>query len=198
MQTFWLRFVLFGLVVGGVVPVYGWADPAIHQAMGGHAPSSGSFKFTAFIDFAENSYCTGSLIAPKWKLTTNHCVFHDGSTIPLSAISSISVPGESEDFEYCLGPHHEGTPTRRIAVHPAYLYAGAGFRNNIALIELTSVHRYYSRPQTPVCVLNRHEENRHSPTGTTSTAVGYEGERLAPANSYRQRSTGRAITERTP
>ena len=134
-----------------------------HKIIGGREVAPGRWPFVVRVD-TPSKFCTASLVAPTWVLTAAHClVDHDGSVDHPSGISVFL--GYDWDKGACENTREE---IGRVIVHPDYYYAGAGFRNDAALVEIL-------RPAMaqPVKILIPQEEVRYAPSGATATVIGW-------------------------
>ena len=124
--------------------------------------SSESFPFVVFIDSGDG-VCTGSLIADAWILTAAHCVVESSGKVVHA--SRIAVErGYPEDYERI-------EDIGRVVVHPEFDYSGAGFKNDVALIEL--LISFQSETAVSVQLLTEEERAIYAPSGTLATAIGY-------------------------
>ena len=131
--------------------------------IGGREVAPGEWPFAVRVD-TPNKFCTASMIAPKWVLTAAHClVDHDGSVTDPSELSVFL--GYDWDKGVCENSREE---IGQVIIHPDYYYAGEGFRNDAALVEILE-----PAPADPIKLLTPAEEARYSPSGTTATAIGW-------------------------
>ena len=133
------------------------------KIIGGREVAPGEWPFVARVGDS-SGLCTGSLVAPNWILTAAHClVDHDGSVTDPSDISVFL--GYDWDKGVCENTREE---IGRVIIHPDYYYAGAGFRNDAALVEIL-------RPAAadPVKILTPGDEAWLAPSGTTATVIGW-------------------------
>ena len=122
-----------------------------------------SFRFVAYIG-DDYGYCTGAIIAPSWVITAAHCVVkEEGHTIKPEEIGDLSRGWPDDDWER--------VPVKRVISHPHYYFKGDGFRNDVALLELT--RPFSSSELVPVEVLGLEAEARYAANGTTATLIGY-------------------------
>ena len=131
--------------------------------IGGREVAPGEWPFVARVGDS-SGLCTGSLVAPNWILTAAHClVDHDGSVTDPSDISVFL--GYDWDKGVCENTREE---IGRVIIHPDYYSAGAGFRNDAALVEIL-------RPAAadPVKILTPGDEAWLAPSGTTATVIGW-------------------------
>ena len=131
--------------------------------IGGREVTPGEWPFVVRVD-TPDKFCTASLIAPNWVLTAAHClVDHDGSVTDPDDISVFL--GYDWDKGVCENTREE---IAQVIIHPDYYYAGAGFRNDAALVEILQ-----PAPADPVKLLTREEEAQYAPSGTTATVIGW-------------------------
>ena len=131
--------------------------------IGGREVAPGEWPFVARVGVSRG-LCTASLVAPNWILTAAHClVDHDGSVTDPSDISVFL--GYDWDKGVCENTREE---IGRVIIHPDYYSAGAGFRNDAALVEIL-------RPAAadPVKILTPGDEAWLAPSGTTATVIGW-------------------------
>ncbi len=131
--------------------------------IGGREVAPGEWPFVARVGVSRG-LCTASLVAPNWILTAAHClVDHDGSVTDPSGISVFL--GYDWDKGVCENTREE---IGRVIIHPDYYSAGAGFRNDAALVEIL-------RPAAadPVKILTPGDEAWLAPSGTTATVIGW-------------------------
>ena len=131
------------------------------KIIGGREVAPGEWPFVVRVD-ASDKFCTASLVAPNWILTAAHCLVDHDVTDP----SDISVfLGYDWDKGVCENTREE---IGRVIIHPDYYYAGAGFRNDAALVEIL-------RPAAadPVKILTPGDEAWLAPSGTTATVIGW-------------------------
>ena len=134
-----------------------------HKIIGGREVAPGEWPFVVRVDTSDK-FCTASLVAPNWVLTAAHClVDHDGSVTDPSDISVFL--GYDWDKGVCENTREE---IGRVIIHPDYYYAGAGFRNDAALVEIL-------RPAAadPVKILTPGDEAWLASSGTTATVIGW-------------------------
>lgn len=131
--------------------------------IGGREVGPGEWPFVVRVD-TPDKFCTASLIAPNWVLTAAHClVDHDGSVTEPDDISVFL--GYDWDKGVCENTREE---IGQVIIHPDYYYAGAGFRNDAALVEILQ-----PAPADPVKLLTPEEEAQYAPSGTTATVIGW-------------------------
>ena len=134
-----------------------------HRIIGGEEVGPEEWPFVARID-DPRGLCTASLVAPNWLLTAAHClVDHDGSVTDPSELSVFL--GHDWDTGVCENTRDE---IGRVIVHPDYYFKGAGFRNDVALVEILE-----PAPATPIRILTPEEEAWHAPSGSAATTVGW-------------------------
>ena len=144
-------------------PAYRPTPPDRHRIIGGEEVDPGDWPFVVRID-NPRGLCTASLIAPNWVLTAAHClVDHDGSVTDPSELSVFL--GHDWDTGVCENTRDE---IGRVIVHPDYYFKGAGFRNDVALVEILE-----PAPAAPVRILTPEEEAWYAPSGSPATAVGW-------------------------
>jgi len=139
--------------------------------IGGRDANIRDYPFMVYIDLP-GGFCSGSVIHPRWVLTAAHCmVDSEGRTLR---------PQYVEHGGYGSGLDQvQRTRFGRVLPHPEYSYAGAGFENDVALIEVL-------RPFDAVQVLEVADselERLLAYSGASVTAVGYgltEGKRWPP------------------
>ena len=141
----------------------GSAGPPQRKIIDGREVAPGEWPFVARVDTSDK-FCTASLVAPNWILTAAHCLGdHDGSVTDPSDISVFL--GYDWDKGVCENTREE---IGRVIIHPDYYSAGAGFRNDAALVEIL-------RPAAadPVKILTPGDEAWLAPSGTTATVIGW-------------------------
>ena len=141
----------------------GSAGPPQRKIIDGREVAPGEWPFVARVDTSDK-FCTASLVAPNWILTAAHCLRdHDGSVTDPSDISVFL--GYDWDKGVCENTREE---IGRVIIHPDYYSAGAGFRNDAALVEIL-------RPAAadPVKILTPGDEAWLAPSGTTATVIGW-------------------------
>ena len=92
---------------------------AAHGIVGGEDMPASEYRFVVYVEAGGGS-CTGALIAPTWVITAAHCV----------------VPHGAHEIERGWPMEFEERAVVRVVAHPDYYYLGAGFRHDIALIEI--------------------------------------------------------------
>ena len=147
------------------------------KIIGGREVAPGEWPFVVRIDTSDK-FCTASLVAPNWILTAAHCL-HDGSVTDPSDISVFL--GYDWDKGVCENTREE---IGRVIIHPDFYYAGAGFRNDAALVEIL-------RPAAadPVKILTPGDEAWLAPSGTTATVIGW-GRQIDGSNPRVLRTVG--------
>ena len=131
--------------------------------IGGREVTPGDWPFVVRVDDS-SGLCTASLVAPNWVLTAAHClVDDDGSVIDPSDLSVFL--GYDWDKGVCENTRGE---IGRVIIHPDYYYAGAGFRNDAALVEILQ-----PAAADPIKLLTPEEESQYAPSGTTATSIGW-------------------------
>ena len=137
--------------------------PLQRKIVGGREVAPGEWPFVVRVDDS-SGLCTASLVAPNWVLTAAHClVDHDGSVTDPSDISVFL--GYDWDKGVCENTREE---IGRVIIHPDYYYAGAGFRNDAALVEIL-----LPATAAPVKILTPGQEAWLAPSGTTATVIGW-------------------------
>ena len=146
-----------------VLTVSAVADDAVLKIIGGQPVPVEDFPFMTFVTL-KNGFCSGSIIAPHWVLTAAHCIVEgDGSIIPASSVTV--ERGWPSDYEV-------RREIGRLIPHPDYYYQGAGFRNDIALVEI--LEPFESEHLFPAEVVTPDQELKIIPAaGAIATAVGY-------------------------
>ena len=148
-------FLALGVVQAQIQSV----PPDLKQIIGGAPVGWESFPFVVYIDVG--GFCTGTLIHSNWVMTAAHCVVEGDGSITTPDYVERGYPTETEAV------HEIG----RVVPHPEYDYSGAGFKNDIALIEL--LEPFKSSGAVPIRLLTPEERVFHAPSGTLATAVGY-------------------------
>nr|XP_022321791.1 fibrinolytic enzyme, isozyme C-like [Crassostrea virginica]XP_022321856.1 fibrinolytic enzyme, isozyme C-like [Crassostrea virginica] len=104
-----------------------------HRIVNGQEASPGEWPWQVSLQYRQFSFlqhshiCGGSLVQPNWVLTAAHCV--DGLTMNNlrieAGIHKVSESGATRTIN-------------RVIMHPQYSSTGAGYPNDIALLELSS------------------------------------------------------------
>ncbi|XP_074053866.1 putative serine protease 45 isoform X2 [Macrotis lagotis] len=132
------------------------------------------------IQEGKNHLCGGSVIAPRWILTTANCVNRNITFNVLMGSSKLSETNDTNALR---------VPVKKVVIHSNYqssrYWTWIGHENNIALLKL--VHRVnYTKYITPVCLAPSKMEVRSGSlcwvTGWGQTSIGKKKhkEQLSP------------------
>ena len=136
------------------------------KIVGGAATSTDVYPFMAFVERHDNSYCSGTIIAPYWVLTAAHCVVRgDGS---------YGVLNTPRDVEHGYRSSYGFTQTSvvRAIPHPDYHWrGGVGYEHDIALVEVEDPYppEYFAQ----LALADLEAEGFYAPSNTLATAIGW-------------------------
>ncbi len=149
-----------------LLPLLGFgadAPPVGPRAIVGGRPAElDAYPFVVTINIGSSAFCTGTIISPNWVLTAAHCVVKgNGQTESILEV----LHGQGASFERTKRTVHRAIP------HPDYYYEGAGFRHDIALLEVSEPFPPAYSAALDIASLST--ERLHALSGTLATALGY-------------------------
>ncbi len=149
-----------------LLPVLGFGatgnDVGSRSIIGGEPASVDAYPFVVYLEFPPSAFCTGTIISPNWVLTAAHCVVDGQGRIK---------PPSFVEHGYQSSYGFTRRTVRRAVPHPEYYYKGEGFRNDIALVQVSEP--FPVAYAAPVGIPSRSEELVDAPSGELGRALGY-------------------------